>query len=627
MVSRRYTVMLAACLATGWSYPAFSAEPAAEPAAVPAELSAEPAAVPAEPSAEPAAEATTTPVEEQIPAMQLAPISVSLDGLVGYDMRRQTINTSKYVTQSMTANVGVNAQSFIWQPWFARVNGGLGLGTYRASGNIAESKSGDTYVTGRAALALVPRSPFPFDAHFERGSSQQSSGLGDASTDYQSTTYGMTQRYEPPGGNGNFMLNYEHSRWDSLLNSLSQTAIQNRDEQAAWRLETRHRFVNQKLDISGASTRNERPANSESSLLNSLSANHNYRADDYFSVDSLASLTNANSRLALVESSNKNAQLSSNAYWRSTKNDVTANGGMRLYENDSGGAASVMRSINMYMGASYLLSARTQLSASAGVSQTDIGGIKTVNSNESVGAGYTPDMIDLGSFKYARTIGGAISNQNGGPAGSTQHFSLTPSHGVSRIAALGGGTLAMDLSQMLGWEKDSRDPTISRLMHQGSLGWSLNGGQNTTSLRLSASDSHNLSGVQEYFQLINLQGVLSGTMSRRASWNGGLTLQKSRQGGKDAMPTTDTGVGVNLGYRHSQVFGVPRLQFASDLNLNNSEYTSATSASGLVVRETRVWENRLEYAIGKLQSVLSLRMAEADSSRDYMLWFSLKRHF
>lgn len=620
MVSKKYTVILVACLASGWSCTAFPAEVAAVPvdaAAVPVDAAAEVAAVPTE--------ITATPNDEQASLMRLAPVRFSVGGSVGYGMQRQNIGGSKSMSQSIYTTVNANADSFIWQPWLAKVNGGLGLNANRITNSTDNtgSKSSGAFVTGRGIMSLVPYSRFPFEARFNRSDSRQSSGLGTVSSDFKTTSFGLTQNYRNLIGDANYMVSYDHSLWEGA-NSSS-------DKQDAWRLETSHQFTDQKLAISGASNRNVRVPSNEKSLYNNLMATHNYRPNDSFVVDTLASLL-SNSRQALDETSVKNKQLSSSAFWRANENKLAVNGGVRLFGYDTYSNTTTFaqsRTVNVNLGANYELSKHTRVNGSANVSQSSSSGIQSVTSSESVGASYTPDMIDLSiyshTYSYTRSVAGSISNQNGSPIGSTQHFTLSPGHGVSRNTALGGGSLTMNLNQNLSLDKDSLYPSTSNLIHMGSLGWSLSEDQKTTLLHMSVSDSHSLGGKRDFYQLINLQASINKNLSRYDALTGNLTIQRARQGGA-TWSYIATSSSADLSYHHAQAFGVPRLGFASELQIVSNAIVPPQSKP-VGVQVSNSWENRLEYSIGMLQSRLGLRMADVNNVRQSLLWFDLSRQF
>lgn len=573
------------------------------------------------------AEATAEPVAKQSFPLQLAPIEFAVGGSIGYDIQHQAIGTGKYTTQLLNANVNAIANTFIWQPWFARVGGSLGLG-FNTSSTMTGESSGNT-VTGNAIFSLLPSSRFPFEARFSRGDSRQNSGLGAASPAYQTTSYGLTQRYRPLSGNAQYMVGYDHNLWKSTNLDKSK--------QDTFRAETTQQFTNQTLRINGDSTRTEQQRTNQSTLVNNLVSQHTYRPDSAFSVESLASLINMNYRLTQGESGLGYMQLSSSAYWRSTEKPLNVNGGVRLFElsTDSSNAttSTVSRtlSVNANLGANYELSRHTRLNGSGNINVTDGSGAQTVTTNQAVGITYQPDAIELGAFNYTRFVSSNISNNTDSFDSARQHLSLSPGHGLSRKVGLGGGTLGMNLNQTVSFDADTRNPSSSAMTHTGSLSWGLAQDRKITMVNLSANDSRAMSGTPYFFQLINLQVSINESLGRNVTWGGNLTMQATRQETATASAstttttTTTTTSSADLSYRHQRAFNVPRLRFTSELRIFGDALVPVLATPDQ--QETRSWENRFDYSIGRLQLRLSARVAEVNKIKQLLYWFSANRQF
>lgn len=578
------------------------------------------------------AEATAEPVAKRSFPLQLAPIEFEVGGNIGYDMQRQVIGTSKYMIQSLNTNVNAIANTFIWQPWFAKVSGGLGLG-FNTSRMMTGESSGNI-VTGKAIFSLLPFSRFPFEARFSRSDSRQNSELGAASPAYQTTSYGLIQRYRPLSGSAQYMVGYDHDSWESVSLDKSES------KQDTFRAETTQQFTNQTLRISGDSTRTERPRTNQSTLVNNLVSQHSYRPDPAFSVESLASLVKVNYRLTQGENGLGYMQLSSSAYWRSTEKPLNVNGGVRLFglSSDSSTAttstASRMLSINANLGANYELSRHTRLNGSGNVNVTDGNGAQTVATNQTVGIAYQPDAIELGAFNYTRFVSSNISNNTDSFDSARQHLSLSPGHGLNRRIGLGGGTLGMNLNQTVSFDVDTRYPSSSTMTHTGSLSWGIAQDRKITMVHLSANDSRAMSGTPYFFQLINLQVSINESMGRNATWGGNLTMQATRQETSTASAstitpttttTTTTTSSADLSYRHQRAFNVPRLRFTSELRISGDAPVPVLATPDQ--QEARSWENRFDYSIGRLQLRLSARVAEVNKIKQLLYWFSANRQF
>lgn len=587
------------------------------------EIGASPAVVKAPPTAAsiaaaPVEDSAAQPEGKQAPRLQFAPVEYGIGGDVGYNLQRQTNGTDKTSAKALTANVRGVANSFIWQPWFAQVKGGLGLGFTQNS--ASSNKSSSNSVTGDAALSLLPSSRFPFGAHFARNNNYQNLDIGVGSS-YQSTNFGLTQRYRPLVGNAQYAVSYDHDIWKSTS--------QYEDKQDQFKLDMTHQINEHSFKVSGDSTRNVRSSTNDSTWTNMLTATHNYRPDPVLSVETLANLIQTNYRLTGGETDLRYTQLTSSAFWRPTEKPLTVNGSVRVFGlvsesslNSAGASRSTTANANL--GANYEMTKHLRLNGGANINITETGGSQLVSTSQNVGATYQPDGITFGKYSYTRSVSGGLSNTSG-DAGSEQNLTLSPSHGLNRSSDLGGGRLGLNLTQSVAADARSHGTSTMNLSHSGSAGWSVSGDRNTTMLRLSASDSRAVVGTEYFMQLVNAQATLDQSFSRYSSWNGNLTLQAVRQGtGTDPAKTTTT-TNADMSYRHQRVFNVPRLRFTSDLRATGDAYIPVLATPDQ--QASLSWENRLDYSIGRTQVRLSARVAEVNKVKQSLLWFSLTRQF
>ncbi|MHB8165805.1 MAG: hypothetical protein ACYDDT_03375 [Sulfuricella sp.] len=592
------------------------------------------------------------PPDERRFSLQFPPIRTW--GNIGYDLRKETFGEIKYLSQSINTQVNASTSSYIWQPWFAQVSGGLGLSSTRtssnssSSSNTTEDKVASNFITGNAALNLLPYSRFPFEAHFDRSDNRLNTGLSAIDSSYRSTRYGLTQRYRPLTGNTQYMASYDRNLWES--------AVFGTDQQDLLHLEMTQSFAKQTLQINGDINNTERQQTNESTRLDNLVVRHSYIPDPTFSVENLANLSQTNYRLMQGETNNRYLQLSSSAFWRPTEKPLTVTGSARLFGMNSasnGATPSVLRSASANLGAYYELSKHIRLNSSANVNINDGNGAQTVSSNQSAGITYQSDTFDLATFSYNGFASGTVTNRID-PIDSGQHVALQLGHSLNHSMGLGAGTLGLNLNQTVSSDFDSSIPTIVRLSHSGSLTWSRAEGQKNTFLRLSASDSRAVSGTHDFFQLINLQASRNEGFSRNAAWAGNLTIQAVRQKSgimpnayyntpvatttPDTPVTTTINSSADLSYRHQRAFGVPRLNFVSELRIYGD--MPLPVLAGPRQQESRSWENRLDYTIGRLQLRLSARVSEVsninntinttnntNTTRQSLLMFSLNRPF
>jgi len=76
------------------------------------------------------------------------------------------------------------------------------------------------------------------------------------------------------------------------------------------------------------------------------------------------------------------------------------------------------------------------------------------------------------------------------------------------------------------------------------------------------------------------------------------------------------------------VFRVPRLWFRSKLRfLSDSYFPLLDDPTGNRQREQIIWENRLEYAIGRLRLRLLGTLSDSDDAERAILLFQIRRIF
>ena len=599
----------------------------AHPALPPAEADA-PAQKPA-----PAAGSTTASDDNQGFTWFLPPVRIG--GTLSYGLRRDSFDGQQQSQTGLTATLNASTNTYIWQPWFAHVNGGLGFTTSTdSSGTIgAASSSKSVVVTGSGQLSVLPQSNFPFEAHFQRNDSRVSSDLALANG-YASQRYGFTQRYYRPEGDA--MLGWDRSTQTS--------ADAGRDVQDSLQLRLAHRLELHRLQLTGDRATNRREITGEHAVQNNLSLQHSYAPDPAISVESLANISRSDYRLQQGNNDTRLLQLSSNAFWRPADQAMTVTGGVRVFglEIDSTGllvnsnaAGARILNANANVGVNYEFNRFTRINAGANVNLAENNGAKSTSTSQSVGASYQPDSIELGSFRYNWGTSANASNQTGAQEAERQ-LTLQFSHNLSRSIRLeGGSTVAMNVSQGLAATASSSaasSPAEAKatrhLTHSGSLSWDLSQQVGAAQLRLSASDFRALDGKQEFFQLINFQASSNLPTSGYSSWTGNLTIQAVRQGANTIIDNTAplnpqmltepsggfvTNSSGTISYQNQRIFGVRRLRFASDLRLNSQALLPLLGSAK--DQETAAWDNRLDYSIGRTQLRLNVQISRSGAQK------------
>ena len=565
------------------------------------------------------------------PHMQLAPIRVNprFGGNLGYISRRSSIGGVKSRSQSLdlTLTTGVDVNTFLWQPWLAQVSGGLNLNAtmsdsgYNSGNSSVSSKTASHGVTGSAALDLLPYSRFPFRAHYERADSRQDVGFRSANSQSQSTNYGLLQQYRTLSGETNYSASYDHT---SSENAYFGVDTQRRINLSMGTVLT----PNQSLTITGNNNYSEHLGSDQYSSSNSVVAHHSYRPGASVTLENLANVGNASYHLAQVSGDEKYTQLSNFTSWASSERPLTVTGSARL-ANISSSAAAQQSNANASLGASYQLSRHVTTYGNANVSLSDDNqGTQSTSTSESAAANYQSDTTDLWGLRYGTHAGGNLSNSNAPPTpGSTQSMGLSAGHSLNGSSTESGRVrLDSGVDQTVSTSKASRTTPSTSLSHSGYLGWTIAEAAGSTRLRLNASDSRTMSSPRGFTQLVNLQADRNETMTRNSTFTGNLTIQAVRQGtaGAPNSPTSTTST-ASANYSHQRVFGVPRLNFSSELRIYGNGLILVST--GAQQQDSRSWSNHLGYSIGRLSMGADAVMSESNHARQYSLVFRLSRVF
>jgi hypothetical protein len=188
-----------------------------------------------------------------------------------------------------------------------------------------------------------------------------------------------------------------------------------------------------------------------------------------------------------------------------------------------------------------------------------------------------------------------------------------------------GYQMRSNLTQSMSYIYLSQDEDDKRLDHSYTITWNNASIQNQSMIRLLVRDLRELNDEDDNFQLVNLQYDGTTRLDRYSQINGNATLQVSRQesDGRDSRQTTANG---QVRYRRIQAFQVPGLVFYSELQLSRQDtdddlFISSDRGTGVL------WENTLEYNIGRIEAEIELDFVKVDGGYDQLFKFQLSRSF
>lgn len=554
--------------------------------------------------------------ERSIADLALAPIRYWGD--FTYEHRIENYTQSENQIRKL-ATVNLKANTFLWQPWFARVNAGVGL-TYNMLDREHSGSSNGEIVTGDAQLLMLPQSRFPLELHFN---SQDSRVTGNAlgSAPYSNTRYGLSQKYRSLDGSLNAQASYDHN--------LQTTAGQADDTSDLFTVSLGKVIDRNQFNFDGSREKAERRSSKINYLRNNLIARHSYRPDPSFSMENMASIVETEDDTTSFINNNRQLQLTTNTFWRPRNKPVYGNAGARYYAslNENGSATSDSKTLNAYGGINYDVTRAFRLTGNMTANGTQNSGTSALTSTQSLGARYNPEYIYLGKFQYNWNSSANVLNRNGGEFNG-RHLTAQLGHNIlRRFNTRPGLEYSANFSQSIVTEYDTVADDINRINNSLSLTWRKSKGTGNVYARLMGSDSRTIASPRyEVYQFINLQITSSKALTHKSALSGNITINATR----NELPNTPTGgfattSSANLVYRQVMVFNIPRLYFISDLKFD-TELTRPL----IIDREKqdrRIWENRLDYTVGRLQMRLSLRVSKINKTSYNILMFRVKRLF
>ena len=526
-----------------------------------------------------------------------------------------------------------NARTYVWQPWFIQVSGGLGILrshqlSSHAEGGPAASQGDSSALTGHGTLVVFPMSRFPFQARAERSDSRTSGAI--TALDYTTTRFGVRQDYRPERASTNYTVSGDRSVVDS--------ATSGRDTLEVWEARMTGHSGSQNYDLAALRSRNSRDRGGESDV-DRVSLSHSYREGALLTVNSLASADRSISRglggLLPVENRSRLAQFNSQATWRpATDSPWYVSGGARFFraEVDNQGVPTESRTSSANIGANYRLNRTLTVTASASVTELSTDTTRDVLSSIGTGISYTPRMIPVGDYYYNRSASATATRQTGGAAGDRSAAAVQFDHGLTRSVVLdGSSTVGINLGQGVSVSDDTSSGRTEALSHNAGVSWTVAPSENSRAYSaLSAADSRRRGAAESDFQLVNLQLTGQYRFSRFAQGAANFTAQASRS----SSPFTstdgyDTGATGNFSYQHTRAFGIPGLSYTALYSVNESQF--ATRQQGNLEAppdlESQSLEQRLDYSIGRLETRLLARIAETAGMRYWLVFLRVTRQF
>lgn len=571
----------------------------------------------------PATPSPAEPLQGKGIVWALAPWQVG--GTLAVDLRALRLEDGSRSSGAVLVS-DVDLASYVWQPWFVQVRLGLGgIASKNRTSVEGMAGLGQSY-TARAAISVFPASRFPFELRADVGDSR-SSGLS-LGADHRSQRVSISQAYRPALGNDSYQLQLDRSELRDAtgrdtLTTLNATGLQ--------------QFNRHTLDLGLNLSQNQRSRDGEHTALAALNARHSFQPGTGLHVESLASWNEVRLGSGAAQFGSDVRQISSFVSWRLPLGGAPAGARAPLVaatarwiesRNLGRDAAGRVQAVNASAGISHELNPdwRASLSGTASQLKTPVGtGGSTAGVQASLG--WAPLGTAVAGWRYTPHASANVAESQDSRRGSRHLLGVQYAHGVTRELAFGeAARFSLGLSQSLGVLRDSSESTATRaLAHGASLSWQnlqTDGGQTYGGISLNESRTQGPSRGR--FQLVNLQWTQRTQVSRHATWSASVTAQGTRNESSEVDVFTGqlrelkSGwqhfYNGTLSYEHQRAFGVPRLRHSVLLGATSQVLESRALGDIDAPREriSETLETRLDYAIGRLDTRLSARVARID---------------
>ena len=579
-------------------------------------------------------------------AMDLPPIDWS--GRIGLLLRTsQPENGDDIFQQSYTGEL--IGRSIVWQPWFGNWRARMAASKSLTHSNTDQDA---TIFSGDGQLNLFPVSRFPFQAFFD----VQDTRVDISDTDrpgFDNRFYrvGLRQRYQSPGGDIYNATVLRDEREDLIT---GRTDTSNRAILSGLLQRGFHRINGSFLANDTQTDGGDRegtgiPAGfGDSEALDwQLDVTDTYSPNPRLSLATTGSLGYSEGENSTDSDQTRRARLTSQLLWRAAelpvrlRADVSA--GRRRIESDLAEDRDddeLRGSVNL----TYLPTPRWQLGLEGGGRMRG-GSVDETSTFQGATVNYSSLAIPLGRFDYTYGAGTGARNITNSRTTNEQLYFGNFLHDLNRRWLFSWGvpvSMGVTLGQEVRGEHSTLLGELGTFVNR--LSWNLS--SQSSSAQLIVQDTRNWGRNDLWLTTLNLNGVHNRRLSRFSDFVATFNVNLARQSGSAEVRDdeeddldfvlTDERDDVQRGeassleftYRHSRVFRVRNLWFQSRLRLSSDSLLVSDFASSSEDGEL-LWENRLEYFIGKLELRLRTLLIEraAENGDNLLGILSINRRF
>lgn len=559
-------------------------------------------------------------------------------GSLTIDLRSRRLQDGQQVGSQLLIADG-EWSTYVWRPWFVQLAFGLGALASRETGRDDGPAIGLGMV-GRAALSVFPASRFPFEARVELNDSR-TQGL-DLSSGYTSRRISLTQSWRPPQGSESLSLQFDHSTLD---------VPEGRDRLAVLGATATAQSGPHRVELAASLSDHHAEAGDQRTRLGSLSARHGFQPAPSLQVDTLATWNETRLDGQGLDLTADVRQISSFASWRLPggllpgSGEPLLTGSARWLQLRSGGSSgrTTAEAANASLGLGHELSPTLRIALSGSATRLHTAaGETTVALGANASLGWAPTPLSLGEWRYGPSASTNLGLNRDSVQGGRHTLGLQGGHNLTRDWALGESSrISLGLNQSLGLLRESGSDGVARgLAHGLSLGWQGSVYEGALAyVSLSYSDALTEGETRGRFQMLNLQASHRVSLTRYSSWSVNLTAQAARNRSSELDPFTGLRRDLlvdwqpfysgSASYEHGRFLDVPRLRL-SLLASATSQVLERRALGDLDAPREQVgasFEARLDWAVGRLDTRLAARLAQADGRTVGVLQARAQRRF
>lgn len=569
-------------------------------------------------------------------------------GQLGVLMRRNS-SSDGGSSSDIQEYINLRAASYIYQPWFAQVNGNLQFSFNQgnsSSGSGETSSQDGKNITGGGTLRLFPISRFPFQASFDRSDSRNSSDF--VSTAYTNTRYGFRQSYRPEDGAYALAGGYDTSTINS--NNFGEDTV------GTWFGNFSRNTDIQSMQGNLNYSQSTRSQTGDESRLISFDSRHTYQVQENITYDSLANITDNTLNYTTPAGTSKihgrYMQFNSSVTWRPEDEEIPlfVTGGLRTLSalNETNGSSTDSQSMGLNLSANYTPSPNLSFNGNGLVTRLASSGagaqLLTLVGGSAV---YTGDPLSFGNYSYNWNTGGSASYQSGsgeqGGSGFAANKTLTGqfNHNINRAFNVdGANSWYLMLGQSLSDTSSTQVGNTASVTHTAGVTYRAMAGEAYSgTVSLNANDMLTTGANAGHFRYLNLQLNGQAQFSSRSTGSVNLTFQWSAQDSpqvQDASTfasrdTQNSSMNVfgSAVYQHQRAFSVPGLRYTMSFNANTlaRDDRLAGDVNGSIDRITYSVDNRFDYRIGLLDFQLRGLVTESAGKKNALIFFKVTRDF